>query len=95
MLDNDMPVPAWFMMPVGKLDESNVELFYKKTAITLAVSNHPEQPCTMQVPCYRNVTALKKGDELKVYREKKVAEKRPLAKRGSSACYAPSKKMRA
>ena len=81
MVDDDMPVPAWYMNSCDDMDNSNVELSSKSCTVTVSYGNSEAQS-KIVVPCYKNTVALKKGDEIKVFREKKVAEKRAFAKLG-------------
>ena len=84
MIDNDLPVPLWYTQAVDDEDSASVVYVVKTAKLSVNYGDHVETH-SFGVPCLTNTCALKKGDEIKLYREKKVTEKRALCKVGTSA----------
>ena len=63
MVDNDMPMPAWYVRPVVE-EDVNMKVIFKSVQITVTGDEGDKEVFNFEVPCYINTKPLKKGTEV-------------------------------
>ena len=75
MVDDKMPVPAWYVQTTSDESKANIVIDHDLLRVSTSCKGK-DRLCVFQVLFYKNTVALKKGDEIIVFKEACHASKR-------------------